>query len=217
VIVPGPGSARRRTAGLLVATFPRLLSWAPLAVAAVASGLLVAWRWSSLTSQGSGLLVMRSVVLLLVLGGVFLLDDPSWSSTESMPLPQRWRVGLRLAVLALTTGVLAGSLWLLVASRSLIGSAAGGVLLEGSAVLLVAAAIALALRRGWGLDEPAQAAGVGVLLLVLVVPVVEPRWPMLVAPGPDWGDAHRRWAGLAVAAASVLVASLRDPASRWRP
>jgi hypothetical protein len=39
---------------------------------------------------------------------------------------------------------------------------------------------------------------------------------MLVAPGPQWTDAHLRWAGVLVGATGLLVVAMRDPAARWR-
>ena len=73
---------------------------------------------------------------------------------------------------------------------------------------------ALLLQRQFGISEPAQFVVLSVVGLFLVAQMMGARWPMLVGPGPEWAEAHWRWAAVLLVAGSVGAWQLRDPASR---
>jgi hypothetical protein len=92
--------------------------------------------------------------------------------------------------------------------------AVGGWTVEVFAFVAVTMASALVLQRRWGLDEPGQYAGLGVVVTYLGAFALSSRWPMLVGPGPEWSEAHARWLVVGVAATVIAAIQLRDPASR---
>jgi hypothetical protein len=59
--------------------------------------------------------------------------------------------------------------------------------------------------------------GAGVLVLLVLIDETTGIGPWLTAwPGPHWQAGRTAWAVLAVVAALVLLAGLRDPAGRGR-
>ncbi len=205
------------------ASFAELLSWLPRAanpvpaLVAVAGALaLVWWQWQYLESLDRRLWLVREGSVMVVLGVLYLLDDPARRSTAAAVTTLRRRTTVTLAVAA---AVIAGAFAVLVAVASLrgdMGAAVGGLAVEVATVATAGAAITLLLQRTQDLDEPATAGAMTVLALLAVVPVVALRWPLLVAPGPEWAAAHMRWAVVTGAAVLTLVWVTRDPATTLR-
>jgi hypothetical protein len=157
---------------------------------------------------------MRGVALVRGLGAAFILDDASVTMTASAPLPTRIKTGWRclLLVAVVVLGVVSAAL--VCAQRVPLAIAVGGLTAEVFAFVAVTAASALVLQRRWGIDEPGQFAGLGVVGTYLGAFILSSRWPMLVGPGPDWSEAHARWLVVGVVATVIAAIQLRDPASR---
>ncbi len=210
--------ARRPVAlGELLRLFPKLLRWTPALAASLAVVLLLIWKQGALDTTEAGLWMLRGAGLLMVVGTVFLLDDPSSNITNSSPTPLRVRSGARL--LLVCVAVLVGCLpaIILTSERVSLRHEWPGVVLEIAAMVGVAAALSLTMQRWFGLSEPGQFAGIGVVGTLIGAQLVGARWPMLVGPGPQWEAAHLRWAVVLVIAVLVVMWQLRDPAAAtWR-
>jgi len=203
----------RSTLAALLGIFPRLLSWWPVGVSGLAVAVIVGWQWSDLTQPTVRLSVVRVSVLFFVLGSVFLLDDASRVTTDSSAVTRRRRIGLRLVVMLATVAVGTGIVFGVVLARGPMSGLAPGFALEVVGFTCLAAGIALVLQQRFGVDEPASFAGLGIVGLVLAVPMLAMRWPMIVGPGPLWHDAHVRWAGVLLVALAVVAYLTRDPAA----
>jgi hypothetical protein len=204
-------------------SFAELLSWVPRAVnpvpavVAVAGALaLLGWQWQDLWSSDRRLWLVREGSVMVVLGVLYLLDDPARRCTAAAVTTLRRRTTVTLVV---ATAVIAGAFAVLVAVASLrgdMGSVLGGVAVEVAAVATVGLAVTLLLQRTQDLDEPATPGALTVLALLALVPVVDLRWPLLVDPGPEWPAAHLRWAAVAAGAVLTLVWVTRDPVTTLR-
>lgn len=211
----------RRRAGPLLGTFPRLLNWWPVAAALVAVVVVVGWKWSLLDELPAALWLLRGIAVLLVLGCVFLYDDPSWVLADASPTTRRERVGPRIVVVMTTTVLTMLLLLAVIRGRAPVGSLsmslAVGMFIEFLTLGLIGTALAVSLRRWLGYAEPGQFAAAGLAMFLVSLSMIQQRWPLLAAPGPEWTDAHRRWLALAVVAGCVIAVALRDPAARLRP
>jgi hypothetical protein len=205
----------------LAAFVPGLCRWPALATGMAAAWGLVAvvWHDDEISSAGGAAWTVRLALVLSSLGAVFALDDPSAGITSAAPETRRVLVPLRLGVVAavVLTGVLPALLWLWEWLGDI--EVAFGLAVEGAAVVSLVVALVLVMQRQLGISEPAQYVVLLVLGLYLASQLMAARWPMLVDPGPDWADAHWRWAAVLVMTLGVVVWQLRDPASppmrRW--
>jgi hypothetical protein len=180
----------------------RSLRRAPLVVGAVAVAAALALHYAGATS---GILPLRVVGLILVLGSGFALDDAAAPTLQASPYPLARRLWLRIGsvtavVVPLWTVVLAP------AARSL----ALGLMVELLAALAVVWATAAWGRRR-GLDEPGIATA-PVLLGLVFLGAVHTRVALLVGPGPQWLAAHLRWAAVLGVGVVLLALAMRDPA-----
>jgi hypothetical protein len=180
----------------------RSLRRAPLVVGAVAVAAALALHYAGATS---GILPLRVVGLILVLGSGFALDDAAAPTLQASPYPLARRLWLRIGsvtavVVPLWTVVLAP------AARSL----ALGLMVELLAALAVVWATAAWGRRR-GLDEPGIATA-PVLLGVVFLGAVHTRVALLVGPGSEWLAAHLRWAAVLGIGVALLTLAMRDPA-----
>lgn len=186
---------------------------------------LVAWQWGRLEGQPlRGLELTRIALLVLVAGSLTMLDDPSRTVAEAVPVELRWRVGERVAAM-LGWLVPAGGLvaWLVVGRVGLgpdgLGPAQPGLLVEAATVLVLGVAVVLLMQRRFAIDEPGQYAAPVLLMLPLALLLADAvtggRWPLLVPPGPQWDAAHERWAALLVLGTLAVGVLTRDPAARW--
>lgn len=207
--------------GQLVPVLPRLLRWQPLAVAVAAVVGLVAWKYGDVSSPVGAVWLMRFVGVFLVVGAVFLLDDPSSNVTAASPTTIRERSGARLAILAMGMTVCCLLPAAAVATAAPLAKAGLGLVVEIASIAAVACACSLALARWRGIAEPGQFAGLMAIGTMFAAHLAGARWPMLAIPGPEWGDAHLRWLGVLVVSLLVIIVCLRDPAaqhpriSRW--
>jgi hypothetical protein len=218
-IVGIPASVARHPVALgqLLRLYPRLLRWTPALAASLTVVLLLIWKQGALGSTEAGVWMLRGAGLIMAVGTVFLLDDPSSNITNSSPTPLRVRSGARLVLVCMTVFVGCLPATILTSQRVSVQGEWPGVVLEIAAMIGVAAALSLTMQRWLGLSEPGQFAGVGVVGTLLAAQLVGARWPMLVGPGPQWEAAHLRWAGVLLCAVLVVVWQLRDPAATtWR-
>jgi hypothetical protein len=93
-------------------------------------------------------------------------------------------------------------------------STLAGVALEVCVLPALTLSAALVMQRQFGISEPAQFVVLVVLVLMMTAQVLGQRWPLLVPPGPEWAEAHGRWAGVLLVSGIVGGWQLRDPASR---
>jgi hypothetical protein len=189
----------------------RLAPFVPGLAAAVV--LLVARRGGTDDVLGD----LRTLGLLLALGGGYVLDDGAAVTLQASPYGLARRLGLRVgwAVVVVTP------LWTLLLIRLLPSAPAGdrwavGVGLTGelAAVLAVVWAVAAWARRR-GVEHPGIITTPVLLASLLATASIE-RAPMLVGPGPQWTSAHLRWSIVLVGAACALMAATRDPAAARR-
>jgi hypothetical protein len=202
--------------GVLLRWVPRAGHPAPVGAAAVGAVAFVAWSWRDLETLDRRLWMVRLGCVMVVLGALYLLDDPGRRSTEAAVTTHRRRTAVRLVAVAGITAAAFVVLATLASLRGGMGTVLGGVAVEVAAVATVGVVVTLWLQRTRDLDEPATPGAMTLLALLAVVPVVDLRWPLLADPGPQWPAAHLRWAAVACAAAVTLVWVTRDPATTLR-
>ncbi len=180
---------------------------------------VVAWHEGDVTSVDGAVWLIRIVLVLAALGALFALDDPSIDVTKALVSTRRVLLPVRLLVVA---GVVAVGL---LPAAALMGgwvddpATVGGLAVEIVTLLTFLVASALVMQRQFAVAEPAQYLALVVLGLFFLTQLIGQRWPLLIGPGPEWADAHRRWVAVGVASLMVIAWQLRDPASaplrRW--
>jgi hypothetical protein len=192
----------------------RLARWPMLAAGIAGSWLIVWWRAGEVTTADGAVWLVRGAAAIAAVAVVFALDDPSVDTTRAFPAARGALMRMRLGLMLSATLVAVGPAVLVTWDQLGTTSTAGGVLIEVCALLAVTSGAALLLQRQFGISEPAQFVVLAVLGVFLVAQMVGARWPMLVGPGPEWAEAHWRWAGVLLVAGSVVTWQLRDAASR---
>lgn len=206
-------SERRVPMRSLLPYLPRLARWPVLAGGVALAWVLTWWRAGDVIDAVGAVWLMRGAMAVGCVAAVFALDDPSRNVTEPLVGSRHRLLPSRLVVVSVT--VLAAALPASVAvGEHLDATLAWGLLLEGSAMLALLCALSLVLQRRWRFAEPGQYLVLGVVLIGIADQLTAGRWPLLAGPGPEWADAHWRWAALGVVAGCVLAWQLRDPASR---
>ena len=166
------------------------------------------------TAADGAVWLVRSVVALGAVTVVFALDDPSIDMTRAPPAARGALMQVRFAVggVALVASVVPVVLtsWAHLNARSTLV----GVALEVCVLLALTLSAALVMQRQFGISEPAQFVVLVVLGLMMAAQLLGQRWPLLVPPGPEWAEAHGRWAGVLAAALLVMAWQLRDAAAR---
>jgi hypothetical protein len=209
--------ARPLVLGQLLPVLPRLLRWRPFVVAFATASGLIGWKYGEVQSPEGGVWLFRFVVLVLVVGAVFLLDDASSNVTAPSPTPLRIRSGVRLVVAGLSLLCSCGVAYLVLATATPLSRELAGLALEATSIAAVAGASSLALARWRGIPEPGQFAGLCALGAMFAAHLIGVRWPMLALPGADWNAAHYRWFAVLGLAVLVIVICLRDlAATSWR-
>ncbi len=211
-------SARLPQLRELAPALARAVRWQPVPAAAVVAALVLWWRSDRPPTAGDAVWMPRIVALLLAVALSFALDDRTRSSLGGVPAPPWWRA----AVLLVVAGVPAIGAWAMalvwVDHRVGGGVPVAGLCLEAAALVAAAVAAAASLARWWDVAEPGAVVAPALLVTSLLLLQLPPRIALAVATGPDWADAHRRWAVLLAVAVVVTTAALRDPAARppWR-
>jgi len=204
-------SARRRAsvAAELVRSgaLRRAIRWEPAVAGCAAAGALLAWRHDTPAPLG----LLRGLSLAVVLGVLFVLDDPAARMIEAAPMPWRYRLTLRVLVALGIAGPAFLALGAVLAPDVGIGA---GVGLEVATVLAIGLAGAAVAFRFWEVDAPGLVTAPIVLGFLGGLALVPPRWALIVVPGPQWPAAHLRWAGVLIAAAVLVALASRDPAAR---
>jgi fluoroquinolone transport system permease protein len=185
-----------------------------VALHVAAAVALLAATWTGLDDDGSSVMVLRGVAVLLAAALALAVDEPAAALLDATPTPMVERLAARLAL----CGVLVLPTWTAaVALASLRGADVPlvGMTLELAALVALGLAVPLALRRWWRVSEPAVVVG-PLLLGALVAAAHLPRRLVLLPAtplDPAWGAAHLRWSVLLLAALGLLVAGLADPAT----
>ena len=187
----------------------RVLRWQPVAVAsagAVAIGVA--------DIVDSGLVTLRVAALMLAVGVGFVIDDASAVSTVAVPVSRAHQVTLRMTVGGLAVAVAFAAI--AVPERWAGVSVVTGVALEAAALVVAALAAAVIAHLRFEAAEPGFV-GVGVVAAVVVTAIALPQqWALIPSVGPEWSDAHLRWAGLLALGVAALIAGAREPATRRR-
>jgi hypothetical protein len=193
-------------------------SWRALPRSAVLGGcsvaaLLPVVAWPSLDT-GSGLLVLRGTAVLLAVAVTFAVDDPAADVLAASPTPLRQRVMVRVALAVAVAGAAWTAAAAVVAARDHVPVA--GLTLEVLALAMVGIAVALALQTWGGATDPGILTAPVVAGAVLAANLLPSRWALLVAGpgGPEWEQAHRRWAAVLVVAVVAARLATADRASR---
>jgi hypothetical protein len=148
---------------------------------------------------------------------VFALEDPAASVTEST---LAGRLELRVtAAAAMALAVLPAWLSIVLYARAAAGNPdelpIPGLLVELVALSAAGWAIAAGMgRAAAGIDAPARAAAVLVMLVALTLTTPRLVHSLWVGPGSEWHRSHVRWAVIAAAASIAFVWISRDPARR---
>ncbi len=193
---------------------PRLTRCQILAVGIAGSWLVVWWRAADVTSPDAAAWLIRALAALSAVTVVFAFDDPSVEMTRALPLARGALMRIRFGVagvavlMALAPAVVAK--WRYLDT----GSTALGLAVEVSALVVTAIAASLVLQRQFGVSEPAQFMVLVVIGLMMAGQMLGERWPVLAPPGPQWAEAHWRWAGVLVVGMLVMAWQVRDPAAR---
>jgi len=215
--VPSAAAVRLRQIPALVHPLTAAVRWQPLLAAAALGGVLLAVKADDLGENGAALAVLRGVAALLAVGAAFLLDDGATDTLAASPSTLAWRRHQRLVILTM----LAGLPWALAVLMVRINGATppvGGLTLELAAMLALALAAAAGIMRWAQTCEPGVLAVPVVLGVILAMNRLPERWALVVTPGPAWGEAHQRWAGLFALGVTVFALCNRDPArGRRRP
>jgi fluoroquinolone transport system permease protein len=187
-----------------------------------AAGALLAVTWNGLDDDGTAVMVLRGVAVLLAAALALTVDEADASLLDAIPTPMSARLAARLVPCAvLVLPIWGGAL----AATSLRGAEVPllSMNLELAVLVALALGVPLALRRWWRVSEPAVVVG-PLLLGALVAAAHLPRRLVLLPAtplDPAWDAAHVRWSVLLLAALALLVAALADPATarvarRWR-
>jgi hypothetical protein len=191
----------------------RSIRWEAPAIAVGLVLVILAWQRPDLTDPAVALAVTRAAGVVLVVGCLALLDDAGFSQVAAVPA-QLWSRGLPriVAMVGLVLGPVLAIAWVTDLPWR-------GVVIEVAALLALGIASTVVLRVRAGHLEPSVPVFVLLLVLSGALVAVPPRYQLWVQPGPDWADAHRRWAVLLVGATAVAAYALRDPAARapWQP
>lgn len=193
---------------------PRLARWPIVAAGIAGCWLLVLWRSGEVTDVDTALWLVRGVAAVAAVSVVFALDDPSVDTTRALPGARRSLMGMRFTVSAVAA--IAAMLPAAVVLVEYVNtwSVTVGVALEVCGVFALTMSAALVLQRQFGITEPAQFVVLVVVALFMVAQIVGQRWPLLVPAGPQWAEAHWRWAVLLSIGVLIVAWQLRDPASR---
>jgi len=191
----------------------RALRWQPMLASWVLAAALLGWRVSDVADPAAAVTLLRVVAVLLTLGALFVLDDEAHSFAAAAAMSLAVRTTTRVAVAA--AGCAAAWLLALALTEAQTGvRVPAGISLEIAALLACGLAAAAAAQRFFDLPEPGLAAGPAVFGLVLGLLQLPERFAFVTPPGDGWPAAHLRWAGLLAIGALVVVASMRDPATR---
>lgn len=202
------------TSGAVVRASLRVVPAVGVALHVVAALALLAAAWTGLDDDGSAVMVLRLVAVLLAAALALAVDEPGAAVLDATPTAMAQRFGARAAL----CGVLVLPAWataLTVAFQQGADVPVADLTLELLALCAVGLAVPLALRRWWGVDEPALVVG-PVLLGVLLGAAHLPQ-ALLLLPAtpldPAWDAAHLRWSAVLLGAVAVLAVELADPAT----
>lgn len=159
---------------------------------------------------------LRVLGLLLALGSGYVLDDGAAVILQASPYSLARRLWLRIGCAA----AVVLPLWTATLARYLPSAPSGdrwalglGLTVELAAALTVIWAVAAWARRH-GFEHPGIITTPALLASLVLVASI-PQAPMLVSSGPQWTAAHLRWSGILIGATCLLLAAMRDPATRW--
>lgn len=191
-----------------------------IALHLAAAAVLLAATWRGLDDDGTAVLVLRGVAVLLATALALAVDEPAAALLDATPTSLGQRLAARLA---LCCSLLVPA-WLLAVGAAVSAGAdvpVGTLSLELAALTAVGLAVPAALRRWWQVSEPGLVTG-PVLLGALLAVAHLPR-ELLLLPGhpadPAWAAAHWRWGGILVVSACLLARAVTDPATAhagWR-
>lgn len=179
-----------------------------------AAVLLTAVCWRALDTDSGAVLVLRGVAVLLATALALSVDEPSGALLDATPTPLVQRLTARLVVCA----SLVLPCWALAVGAAALAGAdvpVAALTLELAALVALGLAVPSALRRWWGVPEPAVVTGpvlLGALLGALRLPEALSLLPFTPLD-PAWGAAHGRWTVVLLASATVLAVAVSDPAT----
>ncbi len=160
---------------------------------------------------------LRVLGLLLSLGTGYVLDDGAAVTLQASPYSLARRLWLRIGC---ATAFVA-PLWMALLAYLLPSAPARDrwAIGLGLTVELAAALAAMWALAAWGRRRGVEHPGIitaPALLASLFLAASISRTPLLVGLGPQWTEAHLRWAGILAGAMCALLAAMRDPGARWR-
>ena len=164
-------------------------------------------------ADGPPLEYVRLALVALVAAAGFVLDEPAAAAVDAVPATRRRRTAARAMAVTLPLGVWAAGV-LALEVRSAV-TPVGALLVEGAGMLAVAVALAAVLRLA-GHIEPGEivASVLGAAMLTVLIFNPLPRSVPLFPVGDGWAASTTLWGFLAVAAATLVVATSRDPYQR---
>ena len=167
--------------------------------------VLVLWQADTLDAPATAVWTVRAAALVIIAGALAAFDDPAAPQIAAVPVALSWRAAPRIlfAVVVVTIPV--------AALASLAHLPVGAMVLEAGALLAVATGACL-LLAGTGILEPSTPVAVGLLMAPAALVLLPDELALLVPPGPDWGEAHGRWAILLGLGILTAILALSDPA-----
>jgi hypothetical protein len=175
-----------------------------------ASGAGILAGCVAFAADGPPLEYVRLALVALVVAAAFVLDDPASAAVDAVPATRRRRTAARAMAVALPLAVWAAGVLALEVRNAV--TPVGALLVEGAGVLAVAVALAAVLRLA-GRIEPGEivASFLGAAILAVLIFNPPPRSVPLFPVGDGWAASTALWAILTLAAATLVVATSRDP------
>lgn len=197
-------------------------AWLPLrhspypAVLSVAA-LLPAVTWGMLDGA-SALSILRWTAVTIGVALACAIDDPTGDVADGAPMARWQRLGARVllgSVGAVIVGVGAGFAvhvrqpWLPVAS----------IAVEGIALGAAGVALAVVLRVGQDIHQPAHLAALGMLALMALLSAIPRYYGVLEEQtwGPPWEASRIRWVGVSLVAVGFAWWGLVESRNRTAP
>jgi hypothetical protein len=183
----------------------RTIRWTQPAVLTGIALILILWQADTLDTPATAVWTVRAAGLIFIAGSLSAFDDPAAPQIAAVPVPLSRRAAPRIAFAVVFVTVPVAAL------AGLANLPVGAMVLEAGALLALATGACLVLART-GILEPSTPVAVGLLLAPAALVLLPEKLALLVPPGPDWDQAHGRWAILLGVGILTSVVALRDPA-----
>jgi hypothetical protein len=194
----------------------RVVRWQPAVLGCALGWIMLLREVNGIHDEAAGVGLLRATGAAVVLGTLFVLDDPAQRFIEPLQMTARYWLAIRLTIALgfVAIGYTGASVAL---SASVDVADVAGVALELVSATLLGLAVAAVMARWQGIDEPGVATAPVLVAAFIAAQFLPQRFALVAAPGPDWTAAHARWAVLLVGSAVCLAFASRDRAAHRHP